>query len=149
MNKTQFLRQTEQRLLARRGALKAALAGDQRMLQTLHESGVGDEIDAAIASQQAELQSQMAEVESRELVQIDQALAKIRAGQYGRCETCERQIAPLRLKYLPYAADCIACARREERHDTAQPLSRPVNRIAAFIDDEQEPAVAEAELELR
>jgi len=136
-------------LLARRSALRAALAGDQRMLQTLHESGVGDEIDAAIASQQAELQSQMAEVESRELVQIDQALAKIRTGQYGRCETCQRQIAPMRLKYLPYAVDCIACARREERRDTAQPLSRPVNRIAALLEDEQEPALEEAELELR
>jgi DnaK suppressor protein len=149
MNKTQILRQTEQRLLARKSALKAALAGDQRMLQTLHESGVGDEIDAAIASQQAELQSQMAEVESRELVQIDRALAKIRAGQYGRCETCDRPIAPMRLKYLPYAADCIVCARREERKDTAVPAGQPVNRIAAFIEEDEEPAVEEAELELR
>ncbi len=147
MNKTQFLRQTEQRLLTRRDALKAALAGDRRMLETLHESGVGDEIDAAIASQQAELQSQMAEVESRELVQIDQAILKIRAGHYGRCETCERPIAPMRLKYLPYAADCIVCARREERRDSAVAAGMPTNRIAAFLEDE-EPAVEAAELEL-
>jgi DnaK suppressor protein len=148
MTKTQFLRDTQRRLLARRKALLAALAGDQRLLQTLHDTSVGDEIDAAIASQQAELQSQMAEVESRELVQIDRALAKMQAGQYGRCETCDRPIAPLRIKYLPYAADCIACARREERRDTAQPAAAPVNRIAAFIEEDEEP-VEEAELELR
>ena len=148
MNKTQTLRETERRLLARRQALLAALAGDQRLLQS-HDTSVGDEIDAAIASQQAELQSQMAEVESRELVQIDRALAKIRAGQYGRCDTCERPIAPMRLKYLPYAADCIACARREERRDTAQPVAGPVNRIAAYLAEDDESTVEEAELELR
>lgn len=149
MTKTQFNRETERRLLTRRKALQAALAGDQRLLRSLYDSGVGDEIDAAIASQQAELQSQMAEVESRELVQIDRALEKIRAGQYGRCETCERPIAPLRLKYLPYASDCIACARKGERRDAAQPARGPVNRIAAYVQDEEEPSAEEAELELR
>jgi DnaK suppressor protein len=149
MNKTQFLRETERRLLNRRKALQAALAGDQRLLQSLHDTSVGDEIDAAIASQQAELQSQMAEVESRELVQIDRALAKIRSGEYGRCETCDRPIAPMRLKYLPYATDCIACARREERRDTVQPAAGPVNRIAAYMAEDEEPATEEAELELR
>jgi DnaK suppressor protein len=149
MTKTQFIRETERRLRGRRKALAAALAGDQRLLKSLYDSGVGDEIDAAIASQEAELQSQMAEVESRELAQIDRALEKIRAGQYGRCETCERPIAPLRLKYLPYAADCIACARKGERRDTAQPARGPVNRIAAFIEPEEEPSADEAELELR
>jgi DnaK suppressor protein len=148
MNKTQTLRETERRLLARRKALLAALAGDERLLQS-HDTSVGDEIDAAIASQQAELQSQMAEVESRELVQIDRALAKIRSGQYGRCETCERSIAPMRLKYLPYAAECIACARREERRDTAQPVAQPVNRIASYLSEDDESTVDEAELELR
>ena len=148
MTKTQFIRETERRLLTRRKALVAALAGDQRLLKSLYDTSVGDEIDAAIASQQAELQSQMAEVESRELVQIDRALEKIRGGQYGRCESCERPIAPLRLKYLPYATDCIACARKGERRDAAQPISRPVNRIAAFVQDEEEPSPEQAELEL-
>jgi DnaK suppressor protein len=149
MTKTQFIRETERRLLTRRKALQAVLAGDQRFLKSLYDSSVGDEIDAAIASQQAELQSQMAEVESRELVQIDRAIEKIRAGQYGACETCERPIAPLRLKYLPYAADCIGCARRGERRDAARPAHQPVNRIAAFVDEADEPTAEEAEFELR
>jgi len=148
MNKTQTLRQTEQRLLVRRDALRAALAGDQTLLRSLYDSGVGDEIDAAIASQQAELQSQMAEVESRELVQIERAIEKIRAGVYGRCETCEKPIAPLRLKYLPYAADCIVCARQEERRDSTTPARQPVNRIAAYADEDHQPTLNEAELEI-
>lgn len=148
MTTTQVLRQTEQRLVARRDALRAALAGDQRMLMSLYEDGVGDEIDAAIASEQADVHARLAQVESRELDKIERAIEKIRGGQYGHCETCEKPIAPIRLKYLPYAADCIACARREERRDPAGTGYQPVNRIAAYTSDESEPTLDEAELEI-
>ena len=67
------------------------------MLRVNHDTGVGDEIDAAIATEQAELHSQMASFESRELAQIEHALDKIRAGHYGRCEVCDKSIAPVRL----------------------------------------------------
>jgi RNA polymerase-binding transcription factor len=149
MTRPQLLRSIEQRLRSRREALRAALAGDQSLLHTLADDGVGDEIDAALVSEQAELRSQLAQVESRELWQIDRALEKLRLGRYGRCETCERAIPPMRLKYLPYAADCIACARREERRDVAAEGHRPVNRIAAFTSTDDEPNDAEqAELEI-
>jgi DnaK suppressor protein len=148
MTRTQFLRQTEQRLLNRREGLRAALAGDRSLLLSMVEDGVGDEIDAAVISEQAELRSQLAQVESRELHQIDRALEKLRAGHYGRCETCEKAIAPTRLKYLPYATDCILCARREERRDAATSGYKPVNRIAAYTASEGEPTADEAELEI-
>jgi DnaK suppressor protein len=148
MTRTQLHKQIQERLLKRRAALRAALAGDQSLLHSFAEEGVGDEIDAAVVSEQAELRSQLAQVESRELVQIDRALDKLRKGQYGRCETCDRAIPPVRLKYLPYAADCIACARREERRDVAATGYKPVNRIAAFAPADEEPTVDEAELEV-
>ena len=149
MTRAQFLRRIEERLLCRRDALRAALAGDQTLLHTLIDDGVGDEIDAAVVSEQAELRSQLAQVESRELFQIDRALEKLRAGRYGRCETCERVIPPMRLKYLPYAADCIACARREERRGAVATGHRPVNRIAALAASDAESSDEEAELEVR
>src|SRR5262245_54777933 len=148
MTRTQFLRRIEQRLLRRREALRAPLSGDQTLLHTLVDDGVGDEIDAAVVSEQAELRSQLAQVESRELFQIDRALVKLRGGRYGRCETCERAIPPLRLKYLPYAADCIACARREERRGAVATGHRPVNRIAAMASSDADSADEEAELEV-
>lgn len=145
MTRTQFLRQTEQRLMKRRSAIRQALAGDDRLLSALDDT-VGDEIDAALANESAEMRSHLAEVESRELTQIDRALEKIHAGQYGRCETCEKAISPLRLKYLPYAADCIVCARREERREAA-PRHTPVNRIAKYAEDDSE-TTHEAEVEI-
>jgi RNA polymerase-binding transcription factor DksA len=82
------------------------------------------------------------------LHQIDRALEKLRAGHFGRCETCNRVIAPMRLKYLPYATDCIVCARREERRDVAAGGYRPVNRIAALAAGDEEATAEEAELEI-
>lgn len=148
MTRTQFLRQIEQRLLNRREALRAALAGDRSLLYSAADDGVGDEIDAAVVSEQTELRSQLAQVESRELQHIDRALEKLRAGQFGRCETCQKAIPPMRLKYLPYATDCIVCARREERRDVAAAGYRPVNRIAALTFDDEDATAEGAELEV-
>ena len=135
MKSNAFLKQTEQQLVARRDALRRSLAGEMGSLRAQHEGAVGDEVDAAIATEQAELNSQMASFESRELSQITQALEKLRHGRYGKCETCEKVIAPARLKALPYATECIACARRDERQPSGPTHHSPVNRIAAYTDE--------------
>ncbi len=41
--------------------------------------------------------------------EIDRALAKMDAGNYGVCERCGNPIPKARLKALPYAALCVAC----------------------------------------
>jgi DnaK suppressor protein len=147
--RSEMLRRTEATLVARRDAMRRTLAGDERMLKTLHESGVSDEGDAALVTEQAELNSQMASFESRELAQIDAALQKIRSGQYGRCETCGKAIAPIRLKALPYATECIVCARNDERQSGPSRAGyAPVNRIAALAaDDDAEPSLDDAAFE--
>ena len=47
----------------------------------------------------------------RRLDDVDQALARAEAGDYGRCAECGREIAPERLAARPQARTCIACAR--------------------------------------
>src|SRR5437868_2004102 len=98
MNRSELIKETKKRLVGRRDALRRALAGDMSGLLAQNEESVGDEIDAAIATEQAELRSQMASFESRELAQIESALDKIKHGRYGRCDACEKAIAPMRLK---------------------------------------------------
>ena len=149
MKRNEFVKDTEKRLRGRREALRRALAGDMSMLRSQQEQTVGDEIDAAIATEQAELRSQMASFESRELAQIENALDNIRRGRYGRCEMCDRPISPTRLKALPYATECIECARRDERHGAAA-RSSPINRIAAYKgEQDSEQATDEAYEEIR
>ena len=50
-----------------------------------------------------------------ELDHVNQALARLDAGEYGLCTDCEEPIAEARLKALPYATLCIQCAEEAER----------------------------------
>ena len=139
MKRTNVNKETYERLIGRRDALRRALAGDMSLLRAEHDESGGDEIDAAIATEQAELRSQMLNFESRELAQIESALERIKHGRYGRCETCEEPIAAMRLKALPYATECISCARRDERDSNSRRYS-PINRIASQRGGEHETA---------
>jgi DnaK suppressor protein len=104
------------RLVKRRDALRKALSGD---LDSLREYAstfeVGDTADAAVDTANDEINSQLAELESRELEQIEHALVRIEKGFYGRCEMCGEKISEARLNALPYTATCIDCQRESER----------------------------------
>ena len=102
-------------LIMRRDALRTALAGDLSLLKELRAQTAGDVVDAALDSAQDEISSQLAEVESRELASIENALERMRDGQYGLCEGCACTIPMARLNALPYATLCIDCQRETER----------------------------------
>ena len=102
-------------LIRRRDALRSALAGDLSLLKELRSESPGDVIDAAYDTAQDEISSQLAEVESRELASIENALERIKAGVYGLCEVCNCKIPMARLTALPYATMCISCQRDLER----------------------------------
>ena len=102
-------------LVRRRDALRSALAGDLTLLKELRSESPGDVIDAAYDSAQDEISSQLAEVESRELAHIENALGRMKAGTYGLCEVCGDKIPLARLNALPYATMCITCQRELER----------------------------------
>src|SRR5215210_8961771 len=104
------------RLVARRDALRKALDGDLDSLRELTSNHtVGDSVDAAVDTANDEISSQLAEIESRELGQIEHALKRIVQGYYGRCEFCGGKIAEARLNALPYTNSCIDCQRENER----------------------------------
>jgi len=104
------------RLVARRDALRKALNGDLDSLREYHSTfDVGDNVDAAVDTANDEISSQLAEIESRELGQIEHALKRIVRGIYGRCEICNGKISEARINALPYTSSCIDCQRESER----------------------------------
>src|SRR3954447_11798682 len=104
------------RLVARRDALRKALNGDMESFRELAAMDVvGDNVDAAVDTANDEISSQLVEIESRELGQIEHALSRIVEGLYGRCEFCNGKIAEARLNALPYTNSCIDCQRENER----------------------------------
>ena len=114
MARKDAIQNMRQVLVKRRDALRKALAGDLSLLKELNEQTGGDEIDAALDAAHNEINSQLAEVESRELAQIENALEQMRGGTYGACEACSTSIPLARLQALPYATLCIECQREFE-----------------------------------
>lgn len=57
----------------------------------------------------------LAQNESIELQEIDDALDRIKDGSFGICENCKKPIPRTRLKAIPYALLCAACKMKEEQ----------------------------------
>lgn len=103
-------------LLARRADLHRKLAGELDNLRNFKTlDGTGDSADAAFDSGSEEMASQLAELDARELGQIERALIRLKQGTYGQCEVCEAKIPVGRLNVLPYSTLCIACQKEMER----------------------------------
>ena len=47
---------------------------------------------------------------------VHEAIGRIEAGTFGRCQECGEPIAKPRLQALPYTRHCIQCARALESH---------------------------------
>ncbi len=112
MTRKDALLRLHERLVAKRDSLRKKLSED---LSIVPVSTTGDEADAANDGAQNELNTQLAALESRELLQVERAIAMIRQGRYGKCEICEQPIPIERLKALPFTPVCITCQRVQEQ----------------------------------
>ncbi|WP_217178873.1 TraR/DksA family transcriptional regulator [Streptomyces sp. AC495_CC817] len=52
----------------------------------------------------------LADAAAAELRQVDDALSRLDAGDYGVCAACGEPIPPARLAVRPFATHCVACA---------------------------------------
>ncbi len=135
-------------LIKRRDALRKALAGDLSMLQELKEQTAGDVVDAALDAAQGEVSSQLVEVESRELASIENALVRMRNGQYGTCEACGGKIPIARLNALPYATLCIDCQRESEQYGAAGGMDSDWGRLLDSSGGDSDMSINDIELDV-
>ena len=76
-----------------------------------HKGAVSaDSEDRAQEIENDEVVDGLEDIESKELVQVEGALKRIAEGQYGNCAECGEAIPEARLKAVPYALNCMACA---------------------------------------
>jgi len=78
-----------------------------------------DVIEQADAGAQAEMQLAVLEMRATTVTRIDEALARLDAGDYGRCVECAGEIAEARLRALPFAARCRSCEQQREHKQRA------------------------------
>ncbi|MDX2169166.1 MAG: TraR/DksA C4-type zinc finger protein [Deltaproteobacteria bacterium] len=109
----------EPALLARRQQLirqVARLEGDLDWLQANVES---ESLEEGQEQALAGVLEQLDEHDRRELAAIERALARMRRGEYARCEGCGTEIPLARQRALPAATFCRPCA------DAREALERP------------------------
>jgi DnaK suppressor protein len=115
MARREALLRLHKSLTGRRNELLKRLGGGLKDLSNSHKGdATGDSADLAFDSSGEEVASQLAELESRELVQIERALVKLKQGTYGLCEGCVKKIPVARLNALPFITTCIECQREME-----------------------------------
>ena len=136
MARKDALKKMKDVLITRRKALRLALDGDFSLLQQIQQEASGDIADFALDAAHDEISSQLAEVESRELAQIEGALERMRQGKYGECEICQAKIPLARLNALPYAMTCIDCQRAAETGAAGAPgdWSRLLDNDVSYSD---------------
>lgn len=73
-----------------------------------------DILDRAALEEEHKLEWQAREREHKLINKIDQALARIKLGDYGYCEVCGAEIGIRRLEARPTATQCIDCKTIDE-----------------------------------
>ncbi len=102
-------------LITRRTELRKRLGFElEELAHVKHSSACGDPADAAFDASGEEISSAIAELESKELAQIERALRRLKAGTYGKCEVCSIKIPVTRLNALPFSTMCVTCQREME-----------------------------------
>ena len=116
MARKEALLRLHKSLVARRDELRKRLGGALQDLRVYKSLEGGDAADQAFDAGSEEISSQLAELEARELIQIERAIAKLKRGTYGLCEACQKKIPVARLNALPYRVSCIECQREAETY---------------------------------
>jgi DnaK suppressor protein len=74
-----------------------------------------DEMDQIQAAESRELAARSLDIHARQLRLVDEALDRIKEGDYGLCLDCEEQIGLKRLRAVPWAQRCLRCQEASER----------------------------------
>lgn len=116
------LKRFEKLLLEKRKALLQEISTmmESQISTTIKES-TGDlssysfhMADQGTDAMEREMAFMLTSKSGRLIYHIDEALRRIKNGEYGKCFVCGKQISPQRLKAVPHARLCIECKSAEE-----------------------------------
>jgi len=113
----------EERLLAERQKIMKEMGHlEDTVLKVNQRDSSGDlsgysfhMADAGTDAMEREKAFMFASSEGRLLLEINEALRRLYAGEYGICEMCGNPIGRARLEAMPHARLCVSCKEQEER----------------------------------
>ena len=103
-----------QRLRDARRDLLRTLALTDGELSTLERHQAGPWAEDAATATVGVILSRLEGRQKHELDQIEDALARLASGAYGRCQACGVAISSARLWAMPTARHCVECQRKLE-----------------------------------
>ena len=124
-----------ERYLLLKGMLEDRRREIHEKLRSLRESMPVQAPDVRDAEEQSvddfvqEVDLALMQMKSETLKKIDQALMRLEEGTYGVCQECEAEIAPARLRALPFASLCRDCQAEAESDVRAQREAKAFERL--------------------
>ncbi len=88
-------------------------------------TGVVDAEETSVSDIQEDIELALIQMKAETLTRVNEALERLNAGNYGRCNECGDEISPQRLRALPFAVRCKDC---EEAREIAQQRERQMSR---------------------
>jgi DnaK suppressor protein len=98
----------------RRSELVRKLSEFRNESKSVETDVAQDLADKAESSYTKEFLLSLSDAEREQLFQIDAALKRIAKGDYGHCQTCQKEIGTKRLNALPWTPLCIECQEKSE-----------------------------------
>lgn len=77
----------------------------------------GDEIDLATGEISRELEAKISMRQHRQLKEIEDALERLKLGEFGMCEDCGEPIPEQRLRLFPAARLCVRCQEELDHYE--------------------------------
>lgn len=142
MRKRELERYRKKLLQARQELLEQTtrMRGEGR--QTLPEGGE-DYVDDAVTHYTREFLLSLSQLELKRLVLVEEALRRIRDGEYGLCLNCGEKIGTKRLDAIPWARYCVTCQEMAEREEFADTYH--IRDLAEEVITDEEEVVEAAE----
>ena len=115
MSQTLDLEAIKEQREKQRAELLDGVSRARQLTSEESEAGAPDIVDRATSAFQRDFSFYVSENEARLLRLIEEALARLQNGRYGRCVSCSEPIERPRLEALPWARHCIACQELQDR----------------------------------
>ena len=113
VNNPTDLNHYRQSLLAKQQELLTANGG-RLVLGPAGGLEVADVMDQALAESEAKIDAHLSQARSRLRQAIEEALLRLKKGNYGCCTACGNPISKTRLKAIPWTHLCRDCVEQEE-----------------------------------
>lgn len=92
-------------------------AGKTVSEMTDEKANFPDPTDRASLESDRNFELRIRDRERKLIMKIREALARIDAGEFGICESCEEEISDARLRARPVTTLCIECKTEQERQE--------------------------------